>query len=159
MPALVRVRTIVLLPLMAFAVLLGLTAVGPVADAAVPGRSQRVEHAASVALHQIGDPYRYGASGPGAFDCSGLMQYSFGAAGIRLPRSSSAQAQSARHISKGRLRRGDLMFFVHGGHVYHAAMFLRWSRGAAVMVHAPRSGERVRVERAWTNGWFAATVR
>lgn len=88
------------------------------------------------------------------------LPYSFGRAGIRIPRSSSAQARRAHHIPRNKLRRGDLMFFTDGGGgVYHAAMFLRWSKGRAVMVHAPGSGKRVRVDRPWTNSWFAATMR
>ena len=93
--------------------------------------------AASVALHQIGDPYRYGAAGPGSFDCSGLMKYSYAKAGIKLPRTASAQSKRAHRIAKKNLRRGDLMFFTDGGGVYHAAMFLKWKHGRAVMVHSP----------------------
>jgi cell wall-associated NlpC family hydrolase len=158
-PSFVRTRNLVLLPLLALALLAGFTAVGPVADASAATRSQRLSRAVSVALQQVGDPYRYGAAGPRAFDCSGLMQYSFRKAGLSLPRTASAQAGRAHHISKNRMRRGDLMFFNRGGRVYHAAMFLRWSKGRAVMVHSPGSGKRVKVERAWTNRWFGGTVR
>ena len=98
---------------------------GPVAGASAATEKQ-VQRAATVALQQVGDPYRYGATGPGSFDCSGLMQYSFRKAGVRLPRTSSAQARWARHIPKSKLRRGDLMFFTNGGGVYHAAMFLKF---------------------------------
>jgi len=159
MPARTRTRTLVLLPLLALAVLVGLTVLGPVADASATTRNQRVERAARVALQQVGDPYGYGAEGPRAFDCSGLMQYSFRRAGIRIPRTSAAQARRAHHIKRSRLHRGDLMFFAAGGGVYHAAMFLRWRNGHALMVHAPGSGKRVRVERPWTNRWFAGTMR
>ncbi|MCW2759890.1 MAG: hypothetical protein JWR85_91 [Marmoricola sp.] len=159
MPSLVRLRNLVLLPLLVLAVLAGLTALGPVADASAATKSQRVQRAAKVALQQVGDPYRYGAAGPRSFDCSGLMQYSFRRAGIKIPRTSSAQARRAHRIPKSKLRRGDLMFFTDGGGVYHAAMFLRWSKHRAVMVHSPGSGKRVRVDRPWTNRWFAATMR
>ena len=53
------------------------------------------------------------------------MQYSFRKAGIKIPRTSSAQARRAHRIPKRKLRRGDLMFFTNGGGVYHAAMFLK----------------------------------
>jgi cell wall-associated NlpC family hydrolase len=155
-PSVARLRHLVLLPLLTLAVLAGVAALGPTAQAAT---SQRVTHAAGIALHQVGDPYRYGAAGPRAFDCSGLMQYSFGRAGLRIPRTSTAQARRAHHISRSRLRRGDLMFFNHGGRVYHVAMFLKWSKGRAVMLHAPGNGKRVRVDRPWTNAWFAGTMR
>ena len=104
-----------------------------------------------MALQQIGDPYRYGAAGPGAFDCSGLMQYSFRRAGIKIPRTSSAQARRAHRIPKRKLRRGDLMFFTDGGGVYHAAMFLQVEEGrGVVMVHSPGSGQRVQRAHPWT---------
>lgn len=157
MLSLVRTRNAVLLPILTLAVLAAVTAFGPVADASA--KSPRVARAASVALQQVGDPYRYGAAGPGAFDCSGLLQFSFRKAGISLPRTSAAQAKRARHIAKSKLRRGDLMFFSNGGRVYHAAMFLRRSKGHILMVHAPRSGQRVRIDRPWTSRWFAATMR
>lgn len=160
MPPLVRMRHLVVAPLLALLLLGAASLLGPVSDAAASARQHhRIGRAVSVALHQIGDPYRYGAAGPRAFDCSGLMQYSFRRAGIRIPRTSAAQAHRAHRIPKRRLRRGDLMFFSHGGHVYHAAMFLRWRKGRAVMVHAPSRGKRVRRDRPWTSHWFAATFR
>lgn len=159
MPARVRLRRLVLLPLLVLAVLVGLTALGPVAQAASGARGEKVSRAATIALHQVGDPYRYGASGPNAFDCSGLMQYSFAKAGVRIPRTSAAQAKSAHRIARKKLQRGDLMFFTRGGRVYHAAMFLRWTKGHAVMLHAPGSGKKVRVDRPWTNSWFAGSFR
>ncbi len=159
MPSLLRTRNLVLLPLLTLAVLAAVTALGPVADASAASRAQRTSRAASIALQQVGDPYRYGASGPRSFDCSGLMQYSFRKAGIRIPRTSSAQARRAHRIAKSKLRRGDLMFFTNGGGVYHAAMFLRWKNGRAQMVHSPGSGKRVRIDRPWTTRWFAATMR
>ena len=101
----------------------------------------------SVALNQRGDAYVYGASGPNAFDCSGLVQYSFGQAGINLPRTSSAQAGATRRIAKDDMQPGDLMFFAGSGGVYHAAIFLRWENGHALMVHSPGSGRSVTVAR------------
>ncbi len=158
MPALVSLRNLVLFPVLLFALLGGLAFLGPAAEASA-AVAQRQSHAATVALQQVGDPYRYGASGPSSFDCSGLMQYSFRKAGIRVPRTSSAQARHARRIPRSKLQRGDLMFFTGRGGVYHAAMFVRWSKRRALMVHSPGSGKRVRVDRTWTNSWFAASAR
>ncbi len=157
MPLLMRARNLFLLPLMTLVLLAALTALGPISDASAA--SKRTSRAASVAMKQIGDPYRYGATGPGAFDCSGLVQYSFRRAGIKMPRTASQQAQRAHRIPRKKLRRGDLMFFNNGSRVYHAGVFLKWSRGRAMMVHAPSTGKRVQVASAWTNGWFAGTVR
>ena len=158
MPSIMSARNLVLLPLLTLAVLLGLAALGPVSGADAASK-QRVNRAANVALQQIGDRYRYGAAGPRAFDCSGLMQYSYRKAGIKIPRTSSAQARRAHRIPKRKLRRGDLMFFTNGGGVYHAAMFLKRDRRGVVMVHSPGSGQRVKRAHPWTNRWFAASMR
>ena len=141
------------------AVALGVTTLGtaPAADA---GKARKLRHAARVAINQIGDPYVYGATGPGSFDCSGLTAYSYHKSNLRLPRTSSSQARYARRIRKGRLRRGDLMFFYSGSGVYHVGMFLKWNRaGRAVMVHSPNSGDHVRRAVPWTKSWFAGTLR
>ena len=121
--------------------------------------ASRVLSARDTAMRQRGDAYAYGAAGPERFDCSGLIRYSYARAGFAVPRTSSAQAGHARRIAKKDMRSGDLMFFYGSGGVYHAAIFLRWSRGHAVMVHSPGSGQRVRVAVPWTSAWFAGTLR
>ena len=120
---------------------------------------RKIKKGLRVALRQKGDPYVYGAAGPNAFDCSGLLMYSFGKAGIRLPRTSSDQARFARRIPKSHLKRGDLMFFHSGGSVYHVGIFVDWDNGRRVILHAPNSGENVHRERVWTGSWWAATLR
>lgn len=159
MPFFASLRTLVLLPLLTLALLAGATIVGPAANASGYTRTQRITKAVRVALEQRGDHYRYGATGPTAFDCSGLVQYSFRRAGLKIPRTSGTQAKSAHRIAKGQLRRGDLMFFTNGGHVYHAAMFIGRSKGKIWMLHAPGSGKRVRIDSPWTSKWFATTLR
>lgn len=120
----------------------------------------RVARAMNVAAAHKGAPYRYGAAGPRAFDCSGLTYFSFRRAGFpRMPRTSSGQAGFARHISRGAMRRGDLMFFRDGGGVYHVGLFVGWRHGRRLVLHAPYSGTRVRVDRVWTNSWFPGTLR
>jgi cell wall-associated NlpC family hydrolase len=121
--------------------------------------ARRVLGARDTAMRQRGDAYGYGAAGPARFDCSGLVYYSFRRAGFDVPRTSGAQAGFARRIAKSDMRAGDLMFFHGSGGVYHAAIFLRWSRGHAVMVHSPGSGQRVRVAVPWTSQWFGGTLR
>ena len=121
--------------------------------------SARVIDAKDIALRQRGDAYGYGAAGPDRFDCSGLVFYSFRRAGFSVPRTSGAQAGFTRRIAKKDMRAGDLMFFYGSGGVYHAAIFLKWSRGHAVMVHSPGSGQRVRVAVPWTSSWFGGTLR
>lgn len=119
----------------------------------------RVVGAKDIALHQRGDAYAYGAAGPDRFDCSGLIYYSYRRAGFSVPRTSSAQAGAVRRVAKKDLRAGDLMFFYGSGGVYHAAIFLSWSHGHAVMLHSPGAGQRVRVAAPWTSQWFGGTLR
>ncbi len=118
------------------------------------------QRALAVARKQVGDPYRYGAAGPNSFDCSGLVNFSFRAAGYRsIPRTSGAQASFSRRISRAALRPGDLMFFHSGGRVYHVGIFAGRKHGRIVMLHAPGTGDRVRYAAPWTDSWFAGTVR
>ena len=160
MPSFASLRTLLpRLPLLALTLLAGTTVVAPASHAGGYTRAQRITKAVRVALDQRGDRYRYGATGPNAFDCSGLMQYSFRRAGLKIPRTSGAQGRWARRIAKKSLRRGDLMFFTHGGRVYHAAMYIGRSHGRIRMLHAPGTGKRVRIDSPWTNQWFAATAR
>ena len=121
--------------------------------------ANRVLSARNIAMAQRGDAYAYGAAGPASFDSSGLIRYAYSRAGIAVPRTSSAQAGAARRIAKKDMRPGDLMFFYGSGGIYHAAIFLRWSRGHALMVHSPRPGSRVHVAAPWTSAWFAGTLR
>lgn len=119
-----------------------------------------ISHARHIAMQQIGDPYKWGATGPNAFDCSGLVYYSYRHAGVSVPRTSTEQAGAARHISRNQMRPGDLMFFDDGGSVHHVAIFLHWGSGHhAVMLHAPQPGEHVQVSSPWTSQWFAGTLR
>jgi len=122
-------------------------------------RERKIDHALKVARNQIGDPYRYGAEGPGAFDCSGLTMYSFGRAGIRLPRTSDGQARAVRRIPRHRMHQGDFMYFARGGDVYHMGIFVGWNDGRRVILHASRSGRPVQRDQVWTGNWFAGTVR
>ncbi|CAM3592487.1 C40 family peptidase [Nocardioides zeicaulis] len=119
----------------------------------------RVLGARDTAMRQRGDAYAYGAAGPNSFDCSGLVYYSFRRAGFPVPRTSAAQAGFTRRVARADMRAGDLMFFYGSGGVYHAAIFLRWSHGHALMLHAPSPGQRVQVGVPWTSQWFGGTLR
>ena len=125
------------------------------------GRSAgRVAHAMGIAVAQRGKPYVYGAAGPGAFDCSGLTSFAFHRAGFRgMPRTAAAQAGFVRHIPRDRMRRGDLIFFSSGGHVYHVGLYAGFTHGRRWVLHAPYPGQRVHPEPLWTNAWFAGTLR
>jgi len=113
-----------------------------------------------IASAQRGKPYVYGASGPRAFDCSGLTSYAFHHAGFgHMPRTAAAQAHFARHIPRGAMHRGDLIFFTGGGGVYHVGLFAGFHHGHRMVLHAPYPGRRVHIDPLWTNGWFAGTLR
>ena len=107
----------------------------------------RAGKATRVAMAQRGDPYRYGAAGPNAFDCSGLTSYSWRQAGVIIPRTSSAQRRWTRAVSWSAKRPGDLLFY--SGHV---AMYVGWSHGRNWMVHASHRGIPVQVVPLRTRG-------
>ncbi|ASW52993.1 C40 family peptidase [Plantactinospora sp. KBS50] len=102
-----------------------------------------VSSAASTAIKtacaQVGDPYVWGATGPNSFDCSGLTQYAYKAAGIYLTHYTGAQWQSGHAVSRADSRPGDLVFFYSD--VHHVGLYL----GNGLMVHAPRTGKPVQV--------------
>jgi len=103
------------------------------------GVSGRSGIAFKYALAQIGDRYVFGAAGLTTWDCSGLTMRAFQAAGVSLPHSSAAQARMGKSIPFGQKKPGDLLFF--GRPVSHVGIYL----GGGRMVHAPRSGSRVKV--------------
>ena len=157
------VRTFVVLPLLLLAMLFTTALVEtPQAEAKSKSmsRSQRIKSGYQVATRQMGDPYSYGAAGPKAFDCSGLLYYSYRKAGFKkMPRTSGAQHSFVRNIAKRNLRRGDFVFFHNKGRVYHAAIFVGRKNGRVEILSAPRTGTRVRREMAWTSSFYAGTLR
>jgi cell wall-associated NlpC family hydrolase len=90
--------------------------------------------AISVALSKVGSPYRSGATGPGAFDCSGLTSYAYAAAGLTLPRTSSGQSKIGPQISRADLQPGDLVFYYSP--ISHVALYI----GNGMIVHARTHG-------------------
>lgn len=162
MPARILRRVLVLPLLLASLVVAGTALEPPQAEAAAAAkltRAQKVMRGYKVATRQIGDPYRYGAAGPRSFDCSGLVYFSYRKAGFKMPRTSKAQYRHVRKIKKKNLRRGDFVFFHNSGGVYHVAIFVGRKNGRAVILHAPRSGTKVRREFAWTSTFLAGTLR
>lgn len=113
--------------------LAGPVAPGPVAQLAV-----------QVALDQVGTPYLWGGEEPGGFDCSGLVQYAYAAAGLALPRVAQDQYDAGPALpAAATLAAGDLLFFGTGpSAVDHVGVYL----GDGRMVDAPHSGALVRVE-------------
>ena len=143
-----------------FAVLLAGSSGSPATAAETPTEDQ-VMRALTVALRQQGDPYVYGAEGPDSFDCSGLVQFAYGRAGIEVPRVSRDQASFFHRLpTKRSMRPGDLMSFYDDGGVYHVGLWTgRWQDGRRLMLHAPHTGTDVQIAQVWTNKWFAGTLR
>jgi cell wall-associated NlpC family hydrolase len=112
--------------------------------------------ATRIAAAQRGDPYRWGASGPSAFDCSGLVYYVYTKQlGKKLPRTASAQRLATVRIAKASIRPGDLVFFTSYGRVYHVGVYA----GSNKVWHSPRPGQRVQLSTIWTRAWVAGRVR
>ena len=105
----------------------------------VSGRSGK---ALQYALKQIGDKYVFGAAGMTYWDCSGLTMRAFQSAGVSLPHSSRAQFGYGKSVKRSDLRAGDLVFF--GRPISHVGIYV----GKGRMVHAPRSGSRVKIASA-----------
>jgi murein DD-endopeptidase len=99
------------------------------------------ESVVETALGQVGRPYRYGGSDPSGFDCSGLVQYSYAQAGVKVPRTSDEQRDSGSRISLDEARPADLLFYRFEDKTLHVAIYL----GHNEMVHAPSSGKQVSV--------------
>jgi len=106
------------------------------ADVPASGRAAIAVH---YAMAQIGKPYVYGAAGPNAFDCSGLTMAAWGAAGVGLSHSSSAQYSQGTHVSPSQLQPGDLVFYYSP--ISHVGMYI--GHGMIVNAENPSAGIRV----------------
>lgn len=110
--------------------------------------------ALKIAASKKGSPYRWGATGPNRFDCSGLTLYSFKKAGKSLPRTAQQQYNKTRHISASSRRQGDLVFFHSGRSVYHVGIYA----GNGKIWHSPKTGAVVRLEKIWTRSVYYGRV-
>jgi peptidoglycan DL-endopeptidase CwlO len=108
----------------------------PIPDVPASGRGKI---AVDFALAQLGDPYSWGATGPDAWDCSGLTLKAWAQAGVSLPRSSSAQAGAGAKVSRSNLQPGDLVFYYSP--ISHVAIYI----GNDQIVHATRPGRPVSI--------------
>ena len=113
----------------------------------------------NAALSRQGLPYVWGAAGPGSFDCSGLVQWSFAQAGMRMPRVAADQARTGPAVPVSQLQPGDLLFYhtdpTDPGYISHVAIYL----GNGKMIQAPQPGQNVEVVPADTGNEFAGAVR
>lgn len=123
----------------------------------VPGAASEAAAASSatkalqVAAAKKGSPYRWGATGPSRFDCSGLTLYSYKKAGKQLPRTAAQQYNKTRKVSASSRKAGDLVFFHSGQNVYHVGIYA----GQNKIWHAPKTGDVVRLQKIWTRSvWY-----
>jgi peptidoglycan DL-endopeptidase CwlO len=115
------------------------TAPTPEPEEQAPAASGGAAAAVQYALAQVGDAYVYGATGDSAFDCSGLTMRAWGAAGVSLPHSSSAQMGSGQSVSPSALQPGDLVFYYSP--VSHVGIYI----GNGQLVHAANPSTGVQV--------------
>ncbi|MEV0974723.1 C40 family peptidase [Microtetraspora glauca] len=112
----------------------------------------KAAEAARWALTQQLKPYVWGADGPTSFDCSGLVMAAYQRVGISLPHYTGSQWSAGTHIAREDMRPGDLVFFYNDLH--HVGIYI----GGGYMVHAPRTGDVVRIA-SLANRPFAGAVR
>jgi cell wall-associated NlpC family hydrolase len=152
----VRMLTITALVLgLAFTMSAAYTVSPAVPKAGAAMTFSKAKTAVRAASTRQGSPYRYGATGPRRFDCSGLTRWAFARVGKSLPHSSSAQVSKTRRISKDNRRRGDLVFFGSRTGVYHVGIYAGKNR----IWHASRPGTPVRKSKIWTSRVFYGRVR
>ena len=117
-----------------------------------PPASGGAAAAVAAAESQIGVPYHWGGESPGVgFDCSGLTQWAWAQAGVSIPRTAQEQYDAIEHVSLSALEPGDLVFWGGGG-ISHVALYV----GDGNVIHAPETGERVRIQPIWNSGLVGA---
>jgi cell wall-associated NlpC family hydrolase len=114
---------------------------GSYPDIPIPGGSGVAAKALQAALSKRGDPYVWGAAGPSAFDCSGLVLWAYAQEGIHLDHYTGNQWNEGTHVSRDQLEPGDLVFFY--ADISHVGLYL----GDGLMVDAPSFGQDVMVQK------------
>jgi cell wall-associated NlpC family hydrolase len=125
------------------------------APSAAQIRAAKIDRVMTWARDQRGKPYRYGAAGPSAFDCSGFTMYVFRhALGRYLPHNAAAQYNDVQHISRRALRPGDLVFASFGGGISHVGIYA----GNGYMWHAPHTGSHVQRIKMYSAHWYYGRI-
>ncbi|MFF3379860.1 NlpC/P60 family protein [Streptomyces sp. NPDC002680] len=119
------------------------TSTAPVTDSSYAAKAEK---ALAFARAQIGKPYVWGATGPDSYDCSGLTQAAWKAAGVTLPRTTYDQVNAGTTVSLSDIQAGDLVFFYDD--ISHVGLYI----GNGMMIHAPKPGAYVREESIFYDG-------
>jgi cell wall-associated NlpC family hydrolase len=117
--------------------------------------SSQADKAVAFAYAQLGKPYQWGATGPDSFDCSGLAQAAWAAAGVAIPRDTYEQWAALPHIAASAIQPGDLLYYDGVGHV---AMYV----GDGYIIDAPQTGmdvEKIPMSTTWYAGTFVGAAR
>jgi cell wall-associated NlpC family hydrolase len=135
----------------------GAAGAGPATEGGVA--AAQLDTALRAAMSRRGLPYVWGAAGPTAFDCSGLVQWSFAQAGIAMPRVAADQALAGPAVPVSRLQPGDLLFYhtdpTDPTYISHVAIYL----GNGWMIQAPEPGQDVEIVPADVGSEFAGAIR
>jgi len=107
-----------------------------------------------IALTKLGAPYRWAASGPNAFDCSGFTMWCYAQVGVSLPHSSRAQISCGQRVSRANLQPGDLVFF-GATRIHHVGIYV----GGGNYIHAPNTGDVVRIQSLASASSYAGACR
>lgn len=110
------------------------------------------------AAAQKGKPYRYGAAGPKAFDCSGFTSYVLKQQGVTLNRTAAAQYRQTRRVSARQAKVGDLVFFHTSGGVSHVGILAGKMNGKMKMWAAPHTGSVVKLQKVYGHNWTIGRI-
>ena len=123
---------------------------GQYPDITIPTANTVGAQALQAAMSREGDPYVWGAAGPGQFDCSGLVVWAYAQQGIALPHYTGSLWNSGLHVARADLEPGDLVFFF--ADISHVGIYI----GDGLMIDAPDFGETVKVERVYWGAYDGA---
>jgi cell wall-associated NlpC family hydrolase len=134
-----------------------LEAAGGRPDGSMRPPNELVAKVLAAARSRLGAPYVWGATGPDTFDCSGLTQWAYARAGIQLPRVAADQWNAGPHVDLVDLLPGDLLFWAsdlsNPATIHHVALYI----GGGMMIAAPHTGDVVKVEPVYMQGYIGAT--